>query len=272
MSFRAQDLDHIGARRPPARNHRGGDRHDHPHQRYRDQLPVRINAIRRGRNVRAAYIADEVEQQPAQPTPTGTPATLPSNARNPADAVTIPITWRGLMPSALRVAVSRTRSRVFSSTVLKMPATAISAMTAAIANRMTSIDVSEPAPLLLARTSKQLRPSGGQTLHVGADVITGLEGDQIGRCEVRPGTAAESVDQSSMSSWPPGPPSEVVDLAHEPQLQAAPPANRSSECIADLEVGVLEQPPGRHHLARTAEPAARGQQVAERLRVTAKDR
>ena len=69
---------------------------------------------------------------------------------------TIPITWRGLMPSALRVAVSRVRSRVFSSRVLKMPATAISAITAAIANRTAPITPPVVAELIwLAWTSSR---------------------------------------------------------------------------------------------------------------------
>ena len=63
---------------------------------------------------------------------------------------------------------------------------------------------------------------------------------------------------------------EVVDLADDAQLHDRT-MKRPGKAVADLEMGVLEQPLGRHHLTRAVYPAATYQQVAERRRVTAED-
>ena len=66
--------------------------------------------------------------------------------------MTIAVTWPGVIPSAFRMAMSRTRSRVVRSRVLKTPRPAIAprinARAATIASRMASM--LKPVPELIA--------------------------------------------------------------------------------------------------------------------------
>ena len=80
-----------------------------------------------------------------RPRPTGTAATPPTRPSRATPAAIITITWRGLIPIAFRVAVSRTRSRVLRSRVLKTPAIAITVTTAATMSTTLSMMLGGPA-------------------------------------------------------------------------------------------------------------------------------
>src|SRR2546423_6360832 len=66
ISFRVQDLDHVGARGPSPWNRSGGDRHDHAREWYRNQLPRCKRTVGGCRRLVAAEAADQVEQRPAE--------------------------------------------------------------------------------------------------------------------------------------------------------------------------------------------------------------
>ena len=61
---------------------------------------------------------------------------------------------------------------------------------------------------------------------------------------------------------------EVEDLADESELEGLA-MDRPGKGVAEVEVSVLGEAPIRNHLTEAREPAARGEQVAKRRRVTA---
>src|SRR5215472_15647552 len=123
-SFRVQDLDHAGTRCPAPGQQRRRHGDGHAGKRYRQQLPDPEHLVHGGRGVIVADVVDEADQEPVE-TEAG------RHPDGPADAATMTITWRGLIPTVLNVAVSRARSRVLRSSVLKMAAAPITITTAA---------------------------------------------------------------------------------------------------------------------------------------------
>src|SRR2546421_1855840 len=66
ISFRVQDFRDVGARRPAPGNRGGGDRHDYTREWYRNQLPGCKNTVCGLRRVVAAEAGDQVEECSAE--------------------------------------------------------------------------------------------------------------------------------------------------------------------------------------------------------------
>lgn len=68
-SFCAQDLNHVGPRRPAPGNHGGRGRHDNARHWDRDQLPEGKDVLEDGGSDVATQVAELVEERPVKRDP-----------------------------------------------------------------------------------------------------------------------------------------------------------------------------------------------------------